>query len=249
VVLTKIDPDGIKTCYSYDALAERRLRPIPLVTATDGNRAGKSYTYDQFGELQQVTECADGKSFVSSYAYDSLGRQSQIRYPAVKQSQLAVGYHYTASGYLQGGWLLGSTAVAHGNGDNRIQQWSHSFDEIGNLLTRGRTDAVNALTSQETFGYDLTNRLTSANVQMSNETFSSNNHVYDPAGLGNLAQKDGNAYPYGASGGRAAGTPLPVSPLGGYLLNLPAVVAPTSEPHGALSGRRDRQGRRNRLKR
>jgi RHS repeat-associated protein len=232
---------------------------IPLVTATDGNRAGQSYTYDQFGELQQVTECADGQNFVSSFAYDSLGRQSQIRYPAVKQSQLAVGYHYTASGYLQyltddssdysilwqakvmnvlgqvtdeqmrngvetvstrdplTGWLLGSTATAHANSDNRIQQWNYAFDEIGNLLTRGRTDAVSALTSQETFGYDLTNRLTSANVQMSNGAVSSNNYAYDPAGLGNLTQKDGNTYTYGASGGCAAG-PHAVCSVGGGTL-------------------------------
>ena len=227
---------------------------IPLVAATDGNRAGKSFTYDQFGDVQQVTECADGQNFVSSYTYDSLGRQNQIRYPVVKQSQLAVGYHYTSSGYLQyltddssdygvlwqakavnalgqvtdeqmrngvetastrdplTGWLLSSTATAHANNNSLLQTWSYSFDEIGNLRTRTRADAAN-VTSQETFWYDLTNRLTSANVQ-TNGNVRTSSYTYDSAGLGNLMQKDSNAYTYGASGGCAAG-PHAVCSVGG----------------------------------
>jgi len=230
---------------------------IPFVTATDGNRAGKSFIYDKFGEVQQVTECADGKNFVSSYEYDPLGRQSLIRYPVVNGSQLAVGYHYTGLGYLQyltdessdysvlwqakamnalgqvtdeqmrngvetvstrnplTGWLLGSTATAHADRDNLIQNWGYGFDEIGNLLTRNRADAVNALTSQETFGYDLTNRLTSAQVATSDGKISTNSYAFDS--LGNLTQKDTNSYAYGSSAGCAAG-PHAVCTVGGGTL-------------------------------
>ena len=70
-------------------------------TVTGGNRSVKSYRYDQFGNVQEGDECADGTAFATTYEYDSLGRQSLIRYPAVKSSQLAVGYHYTNTGFLQ----------------------------------------------------------------------------------------------------------------------------------------------------
>ncbi len=222
------------------------------------NRAVKVFGYDQFGEMLQVAECADGANFTTSYQYDSLGRQSQIRYPVVNNStQLAVGYHYTSLGFLQyltddssdysvlwqakavnalgqvkdeqmrngvetvstrnplTGWLLGTTAIAHADNENRIQQWSYEFDEVGDLLTRTRTDAVNQLTSQETFGYDLTNRLLTANVQMSNGPTSSNSYLYDA--LGNLRQKDNKTYNYGTSAGCAAG-PHAVCSVGGGTL-------------------------------
>jgi RHS repeat-associated protein len=230
---------------------------IPFVTVTDGNRAGKSFTYDQFGDVQQVSECADGATFVSSYEYDALGRQSMVRYPVVKQSQLAVGYHYTSLGYLQyltdessdygvlwqakamnafgqvtdeqtrngvetvsnrnplTGWLLGSTATAHADHENLIQNWSYGFDELGNLLARNRADAVNALTSQETFGYDLTNRLTGAQVATSDGQVSNLSYGYDA--LGNLTQKGGNTYAYGTGAGCAAG-PHAVCSVGGGAL-------------------------------
>jgi RHS repeat-associated protein len=220
-----------------------------------GNRAVKVFSYDQFGEVQQVGECADGSNFTTSYEYDALGRQSVIRYPVVNnKSQLAVGYHYTSLGFLQyltdestdysvlwqaktvnvlgqvtdeqtrngvetvstrnplTGWLLGTAATAHADHGNVIQNWSYEFDEVGDLLTRNRRDAVNALTSAETFGYDLTNRLLTANVQMSNGTSSSNSYVYDA--LGNITQKDGAIYTYGSSGGCAAG-PHAVCTVGG----------------------------------
>ena len=74
---------------------------IPFVTATDGNRAGKSFKYSTFGDVQEIDECADGSTFVTSFQYDALARQSQMRYPVVGNSQLAVGYHYTSQGYLQ----------------------------------------------------------------------------------------------------------------------------------------------------
>jgi RHS repeat-associated protein len=223
-----------------------------------GNRAVKVFGYDEFGQLQQVGECADGANFTTSYQYDSLGRQSQIRYPVINNSiQLAVGYHYTSLGFLQyltddssdysvlwqakvvnalgqvtdeqmrngvetvssrnplTGWLLGTTATAHADNEKRIQNWGYEFDELGDLLTRTRTDDVNQLTSQETFGYDLTNRLLTANVQMSNGSTSSNSYLYDA--IGNLTQKDGKTYHYGTSAGCAAGPHAVCSVDGGTL--------------------------------
>jgi RHS repeat-associated protein len=225
------------------------------------NRAVKAFSYDQFGEMQQVAECADGTNFTTSYTYDPLGRQSQIRYPVVNSSQqLAVGYHYTSLGFLQyltddstdysvlwqaisvnalgqvldeqmrngvetvstrnplTGWLLGTTATAHADNQNVIQNWSYEFDEIGDLLTRTRADAVNPLTSQETFTYDLTNRLLTASGQTSGGASSSswsNSYSYDA--VGNLSQKDGQTYNYGTSAGCAAGPHAVCSVAGGTL--------------------------------
>jgi RHS repeat-associated protein len=224
---------------------------------TGGNRAVKVFGYEQFGEIQQVAECADGINFATSYEYDALGRQRLIRYPAVHNSQLAVGYHYTSLGFLQyltdessdysvlwqakvvnvlgqvtdeqtqngvetvsnrnslTGWLQGTTATAHADNRKIIQNWSYEFDELGDLLTRTRIDDVNPLTSQESFGYDLTNRLTSANVSLSNGTNTPSSYAYDA--LGNLTQKDGKTYSYGSGAGCAAG-PHAVCSVGGGTL-------------------------------
>ena len=198
--------------------------------------------------MQEDDECADGATFATTYQYDSLARQSQIRYPVVNNSQLAVGYHYSGLGYLQyltddstdysvlwqakamnelgqvideqmrngvetvstrdslTGWLLDSKATAHGDNDNVIQHWTYSFDEMGSLLTRGRSDATGVLSS-EVFGYDLTNQLTSAVTTTTGSSPRSESYGYDPAGLGNLTQKDGNTYTYGTGcqGGSSAG--------------------------------------------
>jgi RHS repeat-associated protein len=209
---------------------------IPFVTTTDGNRAGKSYKYTTFGDVQEIDECADGSTFVTSFQYDAQARQSQVRYPVVGNSQLAVGYHYTGQGYLQyltddstdysvlwqgkamnplgeltdeqmrngvetqstlnpqTGWLLNTMATAHANNNEVIQNWTYGFDEIGNLLTRTRTDAVNTVTSSETFGYDLINRLTSSLVTTSGGYNHLESYAYDP--IGNITQKAGNSYAY-----------------------------------------------------
>ncbi len=212
-----------------------------------GQVAVKSYVYTPLGDLQEVDECADGTSFATSYQYDGLGRQSLIRYPVVNTSQLAVGYHYTSSGYLQyltdestdysvlwqakaenvlgqvideqmkngveiastrnsiTGWLMASTGTAHADHDNVIQSQGYGYDEIGNLLNRNRNDAASGNISQESFAYDLTNRLTNA-VTFTSSGPVSKSYVYD--NVGNLTQKDNNNYTYGSgcqAGGRTAG--------------------------------------------
>ncbi|MEP6652282.1 MAG: RHS repeat-associated core domain-containing protein [Myxococcales bacterium] len=226
------------------------------VPGTGGQVAVKSYAYTDFGDLQEVYECADGALFETSYQYDSLGRQSLIRYPAVNTSQLAVGYHYTGLGYLHymtdestdysvlwqakavnvlgqvtdeqmkngvetvstrnstTGWLLGATATAHADNNNVIQNQGYEFDELGNLLSRSRSDAASGNLSQERFGYDLTNRLTTATTSAApgpvDQTYS-----YDA--LGNLTQKAGKSYAYDSgcpAGARSAG-PHAVCSVGG----------------------------------
>jgi RHS repeat-associated protein len=77
---------------------------IPNTSQTSGNRAGRSFTYTQFGDVAQVDECIDGETFSTNYQYDNLGRQSVVTYPALDGtagSRFAVEYDYTNLGFLQ----------------------------------------------------------------------------------------------------------------------------------------------------
>ena len=73
----------------------------PSAAVSGGNRPVRSFQYTPFGDLDTTSECVDGEVFPTTYQYDALGRQSEIRYPPVGNSQLAVGYHYTSLGFLQ----------------------------------------------------------------------------------------------------------------------------------------------------
>jgi RHS repeat-associated protein len=73
---------------------------IPYTTADGTGRSGRSYTYDAFGAVLEVSECIDGETFATDYSYDDLGRQIVATYPAVKNDRFAVGYRYTKAGFL-----------------------------------------------------------------------------------------------------------------------------------------------------
>jgi RHS repeat-associated protein len=79
---------------------------IPGTSQTDGNRSGRSFSYDDRGAVSNVSECTDGETFDTTYDYDRQGRTSAITYPGVvgnpvAGNRLAVGYHYTATNRLQ----------------------------------------------------------------------------------------------------------------------------------------------------
>jgi RHS repeat-associated protein len=69
-------------------------------TQTSGNRAGRSYTYNQFGDVAQVDECIEGETFTTKYTYNQLGQQSVVTYPAVGGTSFAAQYNYTSLGFL-----------------------------------------------------------------------------------------------------------------------------------------------------
>jgi RHS repeat-associated protein len=73
---------------------------VPGTTLTDGNRAGRSLSYDAFGSVTNVSECTDGETFQTDFEYDGAGRQQVIRYPAIDGTRFAVSYHYTPFGQL-----------------------------------------------------------------------------------------------------------------------------------------------------
>jgi RHS repeat-associated protein len=220
---------------------------IPFVTVTGENRAGRSYKYTQFGDLDEESQCSDGTTFLTGYEYDAVGRPSVVRYPAINGQRLAVQSHYTSFGHLQyvsdltdgsilwsakamnaanqvtdetvkngvetvatinpsTGWLLASQSVAHADSDRLIQRWGFGFDEVGNLIKRDRSDAVNPATSHEAFTYDPINRLATATTETSDGNNQFDSFGYD--GIGNLIQKGGRQYSYGSgctAGQRPAG--------------------------------------------
>jgi hypothetical protein len=46
----------------------------------DGEKqAGRSYHYTEFGDVDEVTDCADGSTFPTKYGYDKFGRPNLLR--------------------------------------------------------------------------------------------------------------------------------------------------------------------------
>jgi RHS repeat-associated protein len=215
---------------------------------TDGNRTGRSFTYTQFGDVADVSECIDGETFLTSNAYDdSTGRQVGVTYPQVGTGNpLAVGYHYTNLGFLHyvfdqtdklvywaakavnplgqvtdeytrngvesasrynpsTGWMLSRSSTAHADADNLIQSWTYRFDEGGSVRHRTRADQLTAVTTDETFGYDPLDRLTSSQVTTSDGYNQPEIFTYDQ--LGNFNTKAGKQYTYTgcSAGARPAG--------------------------------------------
>ena len=113
-MLTKTDGQGTAE-WVYDAAAggvgklaamvsppDSRLTGLCAIAyvAPSANRAARSFKYTSVGDLEEVTDCIDGSTFVTTYRYDSKGRQSLVQYPNVNGQRIAVGYHYTGLGYL-----------------------------------------------------------------------------------------------------------------------------------------------------
>ncbi len=200
------DGANFTTSYQYDPLGRQSQIRYPVVN--NNTQLAVGYHYTSLGFLQYLTDDSTDYSVLwQAKVVNALGQ--------VTDEQMRNGVETVSNRNPLTGWLLGTTAIAHSDNENRIQQWSYEFDEVGDLLTRTRTDALNQLTSQETFGYDLTNRLLTANVQMSSGATWSNSYLYDA--IGNLTQKDNNTYNYGTSAGCAAG-PHAVCSVGGGTL-------------------------------
>ena len=148
---------------------------VPNTTQTSGNRAGRSFTYTPFGDVSEVTECADGDTFVTTYDYDELGRQRQVTYPQVNDSRLAVKYHYTSLGYLnyvydaidlKPYWVARTMTPAGQvddevtrNGVRTLSQWNPS---TGWLLSSSMIDwNTSAWIHRQVFAYDEVGNLRS----------------------------------------------------------------------------------------
>jgi RHS repeat-associated protein len=185
------------TSYQYDVLGRQSLIRYPIVNTS---QLAVGYHYTSLGYLQYLTdESSDYSVLWQAKAVNVLGQ--------VTDEQMRNGVETVSNRNALTGWLLSSTATAHADHDNVIQNQSYGFDEIGNLLTRSRTDAASGAPSSETFGYDLTNRLTAAVTASSGGT-RNDSYGYDTQSLGNLTLKGNNVYNYGtgcSAGARPAG--------------------------------------------
>jgi len=163
---------------------------VPNTTQTSGNRAGRSFTYTSFGEVNEVTDCTDGKSFVTTYGYDDrFGRQNLVTYPEVNGSRFAVEYHYTSSGFLQyvadasdhkPYWVANQMNAAGQVDDESTRNWVRTYSILnpstGWLLHRNSTAEPNneTLIQELQFTYDEAGNLRTRARSMTSETPDSN---------------------------------------------------------------------------
>jgi len=198
-----IDGTTFQTSYGYDVLGRQNLIRYPLV---NHSQLAVGYHYTSLGFLQYLTdESSDYSVLWQAKVMNALGQ--------VTDEQARNGVETVATRNPATGWLMTSTSTAHSDGNTVIQNWSYGFDEVGNLLTRDRTDQVNDAPSTETFSYDIHNRVTVSQVNVG-PTTGMGNYAYD--GANNLQQKNGQSYTYGGctAGTRFAG-PHAVCSVGG----------------------------------
>ncbi|HXT99775.1 MAG TPA: RHS repeat-associated core domain-containing protein, partial [Polyangia bacterium] len=63
-------------------------------------RAVRSFTYNNFGDVEDTYDCVDGETFATNHGYDTLGRPSVVTYPRVDNDRFAVQYNYSSLGFL-----------------------------------------------------------------------------------------------------------------------------------------------------
>jgi RHS repeat-associated protein len=189
---------GYQRSFAYDTLT----RPVQATITAGGTGYSFAATYDAASRLNSVTYPS---GLVLNYTYTSLGYAQQIVGPGglaywtanardaelrLTQQTAGNGVVTTQSFDAQTGRLMDILA---GTG-NIVQNFSYTYDVLGNVLTRA--DANESLT--ETFTYENLNRVTSATVSQSVAPVK--NFAYDA--IGNLLSKSdvGNyAYPLAGS--------------------------------------------------
>jgi uncharacterized protein RhaS with RHS repeats len=173
---------------------------VNISTAVDGNAYTFTATYDANSRLRTVTYPS---SLTLTYTYTSLGYAQQVtglngqvywtanaRDAELHLTQQTAGNGVvTSQGFdAQTGRL---TAILAGTG-NIVENFSYTYDLLGNVLTRA--DTYENLT--ETFTYDALNRMTSATVSQNAPVKS---FAYDV--IGNLLSKsDVGTYTYPLAG-------------------------------------------------
>jgi RHS repeat-associated protein len=184
-----VDGNTFATTYGYDQLGRQNLVRYPAVK---GWQLAVGYHYTNLGFLQYLTdESSDYSVLWQAKGVNGLGQ--------VTDEQMANGVETTSTRNPVTGWLMASASTAHLDGDTLIQNWANTYDVVGNLRTRTRSDVVNDYPSTETFDYDVLNRLLSSRVQLPNLMPTAYDHKdsYGYDGLGNLTVRNGGINAYG----------------------------------------------------
>ncbi|MBI4647083.1 MAG: RHS repeat-associated core domain-containing protein, partial [Bacteroidia bacterium] len=88
---------GEKTTYMYDTEANGKGMPAS-VSLTGG--ITKSFKYDSYSLVSQITETIDGQPYTTKYTYDAYGRPTHIDYPSESMPGFGIDRHYNENGYL-----------------------------------------------------------------------------------------------------------------------------------------------------
>jgi RHS repeat-associated protein len=116
-----------------------------------------TYTYTALGYLSGVTATDSGGTHTVSYTVLAMNSQGQV-------TQYRTGNNVTTVRNFdsQTNRLLGLTATANGQAQGNVLAQAYSYDSVGNLLTRA--DNTPGVGTQESFSYDVANRLTLASI-------------------------------------------------------------------------------------
>jgi YD repeat-containing protein len=156
--------EGANVSASYDAVGR-----IERIVAPKGNKI--AYTYNSLGQLAKIATNASS----IKYAYDKAGRVARIDYP----NGMRTSYRYLS------GFRIGAIATTGSKGELLLEE-SYHYDRRGNVTAivrkgrpvKGAERASAALLGSSVFGYDVLNRIVSAQfADGTRESF-----AFDPAG-------------------------------------------------------------------
>lgn len=207
------------------------------------NGSQRSFTYSATGLPLTSDDTIDGNNFTTQRSYDSLGRVDVLTYPtgfAVKHHYTTLGFlnsvqntnghvYWQAEDINARGQLVEQT---FGNSTNTVKiynpatgwleetqtsdalgglihYYAYDFDEVGNIVAR--EDMRQNYT--ENFQYDSLDRITQSSISGGPQDGNVGHYAYDA--LGNIIEKDGQTYTYGAHISGGAG-PHAVISKGGY---------------------------------
>lgn len=138
-------------------------------------------SYDEFGNLKDVTNAESGESYWKAMRYDHSGRITKAK----------VGKAITKSSRFDPrmGYLLGTEAASQGG--QQIHRHTYKYNPVGNLEQKEDSVAFKSIN----YGYDELDRLTRVSGQAARET----NISY--AANGNIKYRSGvGTYSYGVGG-------------------------------------------------
>jgi len=191
--LKSVGNETHQTTYTYDNL----LRPTQVVDRIVDDEFTTNYTYDVYGRAK-TTEYPTGYSLISFYnehgylSHFREGGSNNKVWEALEMNALGqINRFATGNGlqttntYYPGNARLHTVQTKAGS-LNPIQDLEYGWDALGNLNYRKKwIDRDNSIYLNESFGYDVLNRLESIHLNEKETGW----HRYDEAGLGNMMEK------------------------------------------------------------
>ena len=199
-----VDGQRFFTNHTPDEFGRPSIVTYPEVM---GSRLAVQYHYTQRGYLHYVSNAADDTIFWKAAGMNADGE--------VTDEYTGNGVQTVSRRNPATGWLQSRSSTAHADGETLIQNWTYHYDEAGNLLFRSRDDDLAGQPSNETFGYDDLDRLTTSEVSIPSQSYDATDH-YEYDGLGNRTKKNDDVTTYtGCSADTRAAGPHAVCTVAG----------------------------------